>query len=94
MKIIDRALGSIREGFNKVASSDNARGAAIGAALGFALMPGDLTARFTAAVVGGTMGALVGEQRLRSMFNLAAEEPKAQPVPVRIKPAPPTRHGP
>lgn len=90
MKVIDKALGTLREGFNKVASSDNARGAAIGAALGFALMPGDLTARFTAAVVGSAIGGLVGEQRLRSMFNLAAEEPKAQPVPIRIKPSPPS----
>lgn len=89
MSIIGKTLGSLREGFNKVAGSDTARGAAIGAALGFALMPGELTARFTAAIVGSAIGGLVGENRLRSMFNLAAQEPEPQPVPVRIKPSPP-----
>lgn len=94
MKIIDRTLCTLREGFNKAAGSDTARGAAIGAALGFALMPGDLTACFTAAVVGSALGGLVGEQRLRSMFNLAAEEPRQRLVPLRIKPSPPSGHRP
>lgn len=82
-------LGSIREDFNIVAHSDAARGAIIGAALGFALAPGDLTTRFTAAVVGAAIGGLIGEKNLRSMFNPAAGEPDLQPVPARIRPAPP-----
>lgn len=94
MSIIGKTLDGIREGFNKAASSDAARGAAIGAALDFALMPGDLTTRFTAAVLGSAIGGLVGENRLRSMFNLAAQEPERQPVPVRVKPSPPPRHHP